>query len=213
MGEEHNPIKRFFVRARQAWTQYQVGRTMRGNKEVEPPRDEVTEPAKAEGMDAPRVEETELECEETECELERTKPQCKEREPEREEAKVVCEEMKSLDEEPGSSTCKEKESISELKARQRAERTAEAAQTTYKQPWPSTMQPLPKGWLLVPGADYPWRLTQPVIQESNWRATWVLEAKDLQAVQWEKMPLHGEAWDVTLLRGHQDDVTAWAGKP
>ncbi|KAK2017189.1 hypothetical protein LZ32DRAFT_600801 [Colletotrichum eremochloae] len=41
-----------------------------------------------------------------------------------------------------------------------------------------------KGWEYRPNAEFPWRLEQVVEKEENWRGTWVLEVKDLQAMDW-----------------------------
>ncbi|GKT60783.1 hypothetical protein ColTof4_00902 [Colletotrichum tofieldiae] len=41
-----------------------------------------------------------------------------------------------------------------------------------------------KGWEYCPNAEFPWRLEQVVDKEENWRGTWVLEVKDLQAMDW-----------------------------
>ncbi|KAF3808622.1 hypothetical protein GCG54_00006488 [Colletotrichum gloeosporioides] len=40
------------------------------------------------------------------------------------------------------------------------------------------------GWVYRPNYEFPWRLAQVVEEEDNWRGTWVLEVKDLQAMDW-----------------------------
>ncbi|KAK1996294.1 hypothetical protein LX36DRAFT_546925, partial [Colletotrichum falcatum] len=41
-----------------------------------------------------------------------------------------------------------------------------------------------KGWKYRQNTEFPWRLEQVVEEEENWRGTWVLEVKDLQAMEW-----------------------------
>lgn len=41
------------------------------------------------------------------------------------------------------------------------------------------------GWNFCREAEFPWRLEQVVDEEENWRGTWVLEVKDLRAMNWE----------------------------
>ncbi|KAF4926179.1 hypothetical protein CGCVW01_v003169 [Colletotrichum viniferum] len=41
-----------------------------------------------------------------------------------------------------------------------------------------------KGWVYRPNYVFPWRLAQVVDEEENWRGTWVLDVKDLQAMEW-----------------------------
>ncbi|KAF6791370.1 hypothetical protein CSOJ01_14388 [Colletotrichum sojae] len=44
--------------------------------------------------------------------------------------------------------------------------------------------PAEKGWQHRPNPEFPWRLEQLVDQEENWRGTWVLEVKDMGAMDW-----------------------------
>ncbi|KAF9871921.1 hypothetical protein CkaCkLH20_10553 [Colletotrichum karsti] len=41
-----------------------------------------------------------------------------------------------------------------------------------------------EGWKHRPNAEFPWRLEQVVEEEENWRGTWVLEVKDMRAMDW-----------------------------
>lgn len=41
-----------------------------------------------------------------------------------------------------------------------------------------------KGGVYHPNAEFPWRLEQVVEREENWRGTWVLEVKDMRAMDW-----------------------------
>ncbi|EQB56854.1 hypothetical protein CGLO_03102 [Colletotrichum gloeosporioides Cg-14] len=41
-----------------------------------------------------------------------------------------------------------------------------------------------KGWVYRPNYEFPWRLAQVVEEEDNWRGTWVLDVKDLRAMDW-----------------------------
>ncbi|KAF6802540.1 hypothetical protein CMUS01_15320 [Colletotrichum musicola] len=41
-----------------------------------------------------------------------------------------------------------------------------------------------KGWQHLPNTEFPWKLEQLVDQEDNWRGTWVLEVKDMGAMDW-----------------------------
>jgi len=47
-----------------------------------------------------------------------------------------------------------------------------------------TNHSLRKGWNCNRMAEFPWRFEQVVQEESNWRGTWVLEVKDMGAMNW-----------------------------
>jgi len=51
-------------------------------------------------------------------------------------------------------------------------------------PPPPSSRPRREGWRFNRAAEFPWRLEQVVSEESNWRGTWVLEVKDLVAMDW-----------------------------
>jgi hypothetical protein len=94
-------------------------------------------------------------------------------------------------------------------------------------------QPASEGWQYNPNADFPWRLEQVVDEEENWRGTWVLDVKDMNAMDWGidrvakkdgrggryqwqpsrqlpfpvDVPDHGDKLD-----GGQDDLMVWLGK-
>jgi hypothetical protein len=93
------------------------------------------------------------------------------------------------------------------------ERSAQPERTASDEPKQQMMPRPPKGWYFDAEAEYPWQFRQIVMQESNWCASWLLQAKNLRVMEWEKVPCHGSAWDATVLRGHQDDVMAWTSKP
>jgi len=60
-------------------------------------------------------------------------------------------------------------------------------ETSTRQPTrppPPSSRPKPEGWRFNRIAEFPWRLEQVVSEESNWRGTWVLEVKDLGAMDW-----------------------------
>lgn len=93
-----------------------------------------------------------------------------------------------------------------------------------------------EGWKFRPEAEFPWRLEQVVDGEENWRGTWVLEVKDLRAMDWgtERVPkgdgkgrggryqrqptrhmpfpVGGDGRRETLAGG-QDDLMVYLGKP
>ncbi len=91
-----------------------------------------------------------------------------------------------------------------------------------------------RGWRYRAEGEFPWRLEQIVQEESNWRGTWVLEIKDMQAMDWDTVQVpkedsHGaryqrkptrhlpfllEGQNPALLpsEGGQDDLMVWLGK-
>ena len=91
------------------------------------------------------------------------------------------------------------------------------------------------GWQHRPFGEFPWRFEQTVREESNWRGTWVLEVKDMLAMEWEivrvpkensrggkyqrkptcHLPFLSEGPSPALLpsEGGQDDLMVWLGKP
>ncbi|KAK3361878.1 hypothetical protein B0T24DRAFT_690389 [Lasiosphaeria ovina] len=103
-------------------------------------------------------------------------------------------------------------------------------------PAPARMAVAQTRWKFDRTAEYPWRLERVVDAESNWRGTWVLEAKDMQAMVWETirvpkerpgrgrggncqrtptrqllfMPERLQGGD--LGGGGQDDMMVWLGK-
>jgi hypothetical protein len=88
-------------------------------------------------------------------------------------------------------------------------------------------------WKFQQGAEFPWRLEQVVEEEENWRGTWVLEVKDLQAMDWGTVqagkqnghggkysrqptrqlpfPVDGSPY-LSTLNGGQDDLMVQLGK-
>jgi hypothetical protein len=92
-----------------------------------------------------------------------------------------------------------------------------------------------KGWERRHGVEFPYRLQQRVYEESNWKGTWVLEVKDMTAMDWgiERAPKENgrgykyvrkptkqlpfgslnDANAFPQLEGGQDDLLAWAGRP
>jgi hypothetical protein len=94
----------------------------------------------------------------------------------------------------------------------------------------------PSGWKFDRTAEFPWRLQQVVQEESNWRGTWVLEVKDMQAMDWGTVRVPKESGSggknqrrqtrhlpftpetqkgasIVLSDGGQDDLMVWLGKP
>ena len=50
-------------------------------------------------------------------------------------------------------------------------------------------------WRLRRGEEYPWRIERDIKGDLNWRATWILEVKDLHDVEWETRRIHdGRRW-------------------
>ncbi|KAH6687814.1 hypothetical protein F5X68DRAFT_239255 [Plectosphaerella plurivora] len=49
-------------------------------------------------------------------------------------------------------------------------------------PQPKSTKTVQNRWNFRPGAEFPWRFEQLVEEEENWRGTWVLEVKDMQAM-------------------------------
>jgi hypothetical protein len=111
------------------------------------------------------------------------------------------------------------------------------------QPWPTSFSPRkptksspPSSWKFDRTAEFPWRLQQVVQEESNWRGTWILEVKDMVAMDWGTVQVPKESGhgikhqrrptrqlpftpgmqqdsSVVLPDGGQDDLMAWLGKP
>ncbi|KXH46861.1 hypothetical protein CNYM01_00707 [Colletotrichum nymphaeae SA-01] len=57
---------------------------------------------------------------------------------------------------------------------------------TQTPPDPKPLKPRPrkKGWTFRREDEFPWRFEQAVDHEENWRGTWVLEVKDMRAMDW-----------------------------
>ncbi|KAK2756908.1 hypothetical protein CKAH01_17056 [Colletotrichum kahawae] len=49
-------------------------------------------------------------------------------------------------------------------------------------PKPKSTATAKKGWVYRPNSEFPWILEQVVDGEENWRGTWVLDVKDLRAM-------------------------------
>jgi len=102
------------------------------------------------------------------------------------------------------------------------------------QPRPTKSSP-PRGWKFDRTAEFPWCLQQVVQEESNWRGTWTLEVKDMQAMDWgtalvpkkngrgikylrrptKHLPFTPETQQddsIVLSDGGQDDLMVWLGK-
>ncbi|KAB5562855.1 hypothetical protein GE09DRAFT_762241 [Coniochaeta sp. 2T2.1] len=56
-------------------------------------------------------------------------------------------------------------------------------------------------WHRINRLHYPYCVLHKVIERENWRATWVIEAKDLEGLKLEKLKLRGKGVDITLLMG------------
>ncbi|KAK1624367.1 hypothetical protein BDP81DRAFT_108619 [Colletotrichum phormii] len=93
-----------------------------------------------------------------------------------------------------------------------------------------------KGWHHRRNAEFPWRLVQVVDREENWRGTWVLDVKDMGAMNWGStlvpktdgkgrggryqrqptrhfpFPPDGDRYRESLTGG-QDDMMVYLGKP
>ena len=91
-----------------------------------------------------------------------------------------------------------------------------------------------RGWKYLPEREFPWCFVQTVQEASNWRGTWVLEVKDMGAMNWETervreegshkarylrrptrhFPFLVEEQSPALLpsEGGQDDLMVWSGK-
>ncbi|KAK4197644.1 hypothetical protein QBC40DRAFT_267431 [Triangularia verruculosa] len=107
-----------------------------------------------------------------------------------------------------------------------------------RRPTRSSSSPPKKEWQCNRTAEFPWCLEQ-IVQEgnNNWRATWILEVKDMRAMDWgtvrvpkeggrggkhqrkptKHLPFtperqQGDGWAI-LSDGGQDDLIVWLGKP
>lgn len=103
------------------------------------------------------------------------------------------------------------------------------------QPRPTKSLPS-RGWKFDKTAQFPWRLRQVVQEESNWRGTWVLEVKDMVAMDWGTVEMPEESGggieyprrptrqlpftpemqqdgSFVYPDGGQDDLMVWLGKP
>ncbi|KAH7357888.1 hypothetical protein B0T11DRAFT_283284 [Plectosphaerella cucumerina] len=94
--------------------------------------------------------------------------------------------------------------------------------------------PRKQGWQYNPNAEFPWRLEQVVDGEENWRGTWVLDVKDMFAMEfgtplvpkkdgrggrYQRQPSRQLPFPVDVpdhgdkLGGGQDDLMVWLRKP
>ncbi|KAK0664510.1 hypothetical protein QBC41DRAFT_349920 [Cercophora samala] len=112
-------------------------------------------------------------------------------------------------------------------------KTATNETETPPQPTKSSLQ---KGWQFTRMADFPWSIEEIVQEESNWRGTWILEVKDMQAMDWQTVRVPKESGrggkyqrrptkhlpftpderqqgdSIVLSDGGQDDLMVWLGK-
>lgn len=63
---------------------------------------------------------------------------------------------------------------------------------------------LRRSWCLRRGQEYPWRIERDIQGDVNWRATWILEAKDMFDIEWETRRVHdGRKWRwLSVPQGH-----------
>ncbi|UKZ75944.1 hypothetical protein TrVFT333_003640 [Trichoderma virens FT-333] len=93
---------------------------------------------------------------------------------------------------------------------------------------------LARSWKYLGEREFPWTHSQLVCEESNWRGTWVLEVKDMRAMNWEiemvphetgrgsdfvrmptrhlPFPLGVPSGQLLPSEGGQDDLMVWLGK-
>ncbi len=91
-----------------------------------------------------------------------------------------------------------------------------------------------RGWKYRPEREFPWSFVEIVQEESNWRGTWVLEVKDMQAMNWETervlkegsrkakylrrptrhfpFPVEEQCPALLPSEGGQDDLMVWLGR-
>lgn len=100
-------------------------------------------------------------------------------------------------------------------------------------PRTSSLTPAQRTWRYQKYAEFPWYIKQVVYEESNWRGTWVLQVKDMVAMNWEPsrreggrgkwtlgdptrqlpFPIEGQSGGLQLPSGGgQDDLMVWLGK-
>jgi hypothetical protein len=54
---------------------------------------------------------------------------------------------------------------------------------------------LRRSWTMRLDHEYPWRIERDIRGGINWKATWVLEVKDLHEIEWETRRIHdGKKW-------------------
>ncbi|KAL6801105.1 hypothetical protein GGI42DRAFT_325671 [Trichoderma sp. SZMC 28013] len=200
-------LKRPFTTVQQVWEDYQVGRAIRRMPTIVLPPDMKEE----------------WECKEKrdkECEKDNNKG-CKDETPNdcgegcEEDCQEVCQEK---NDNFNKDQCKDKARSPPVRDEERAAR--KAAQ-------------LKRSWRYWKGHEFPWVLCQTVCEESNWKGSWVLQVKDMKAMDWgvEVLPLQlkkgekfvckptrqlpfpfGEESSVLPSEGGQDDMMVWLGK-
>lgn len=175
MGRTIKALKRPITTVRQVWEDYQVGRAIRHGTFKSDHKEKECE----KGCD----EESPVACNE-ECNencKEKDNEKCREEHDEERE-----EEHKDEDMDEALSECQEECSDPhEGQCKDNKVPSQPVTCGTGKQERPTEKSGSDgRKWKFTRGAEFPWRHEQVVDEESNWRGTWVLEVKDLRAMNW-----------------------------
>ncbi|KAL6794391.1 hypothetical protein J3E68DRAFT_406674 [Trichoderma sp. SZMC 28012] len=167
MGRIIKALKWPISTVRQAWEDYQIGRAIRHSTFKSDHKEEEHE----EGCNKESPVACNEECNEK-CREEHDEEREKEhKEEDKDEAPSECEEECS---DPHEGQCKDNKVPSQpvTCGTGKQERPTEKSGSDGRK------------WKFTRGAEFPWRHEQVVDEESNWRGTWVLEVKDLRAMNW-----------------------------
>ncbi|KAL6701306.1 hypothetical protein J3F84DRAFT_354411 [Trichoderma pleuroticola] len=167
MGRTIKALRQPFTTIRQVWKDYQVGRAIRHRTFKDDPKEEECEERCDEECQVACKEEGNETCKEND------KEKCKEEHEDHrnEECNKESEEECS---DSNEDQCKDDEvplQVATCRTEEEERAAQYAAQTKRKWKWDTN-------------AEFPWRHEQVVDEESNWRGTWVLEVKDLNAMKW-----------------------------
>ncbi|KAM6485013.1 hypothetical protein HDV62DRAFT_277418 [Trichoderma sp. SZMC 28011] len=196
-------LKRPFITVRQAWEDYQNGRAIRRMPTI----------VMSDGKEKCHAMCSECEEYNNKKYKDETPNECEE--DCEEECQEECQEKNSS---LNKDQCKDKVRSQPVRDKERAARTAAE---------------LKKKWRYYKYHEFPWVLCQPVCEESNWKGSWVLQVKDMKAMNWgvDIIPCHlkkgekfvwrptrqlpfpfGEESSVLPSEGGQDDMMVWLGK-
>ncbi|KAL6801108.1 hypothetical protein GGI42DRAFT_325678 [Trichoderma sp. SZMC 28013] len=171
MGRTIKALKRPITTVRQLWEDYQVGRAIRHRTFKNDDKEEEHE----EGCD----EESQVACSEEGNEKEKEEDNEKFMEGNDEEHEEECMDEALSECEEAPSDLNEDQCMDNKVSSQPVTCSTEKQERATRNSGSSGRK-----WKFDREAEFPWRHEQLVDEESNWRGTWVLEVKDLRAMNW-----------------------------